>query len=604
MIADYRNVKINGGFWKTMEKLNEDVTIEAVWNRFTETGRIGSFDFSWKTRDEKKPHCYWDSDVFKWIEGACYILKRKEEPTLLNRVERLIDKIEENQGSDGYFNIYHMVCDLEKRFSNRDMHELYCAGHMFEAAVAHYWATGKERFINIAKKYANYIEKIFMVEKSAAFTTPGHEEIELALVKLFRVTEEKRYLDLALFFINNRASNDKDTYIADESTYAQDNVPLREMNSAVGHAVRCLYLLCGMADCAKETDDMALMQACERVFCDIADSKMYITGAVGSTHIGEAFTIKYDLPNERAYAETCASIALMLFANRMVKYRKKAVYADIVERAMYNGMLSGISISGDAFFYENPLEINLENRTKTTKVREREHYSIVKRVEIFDCSCCPPNLNRVLSSMGNYVYHIEESICYINQFMDSSFEADGVSIVQKTRYPLDGKIRLQVNGIDKVYLRIPGWAETFTLNKAYTMKDGYAAIENDGTEIILELKIKPVLVEANPKVIANAGKVALMYGPIVYCVESIDNVENLHSLYLTKELNAEEIYCEYFRANKIEVDGYVLKSFDGLYRKINREYEKCRIKMIPYYGFANRGECNMSVWLNFKETCR
>ena len=603
MVADYRNVKINGGFWKNIERLNDEVTIEAVWKRFEETGRIGAFNIGGYTEEEIKPHCYLDSDVFKWIEGACHILERKESKILSERVEGLIDKIEEHQDADGYFNIYHMVCDNENRFSDRNLHELYCAGHMFEAAVAHYWATGSKRFINIAKKYADYIEKVFVTEKSAAFMTPGHEEIELALVKLFHVTGEKRYLDLALYFINNRGGNDKDIYIADEGTYAQDDVTPRDMKSAVGHAVRCLYLLCGMADCAAASGDAALMAACERVFDDIVNSKMYITGAVGSTHIGEAFTVKYDLPNERAYAETCASIALMMFANRMVKYRKNAVYADAVERAMYNGMLAGISISGDAFFYENPLEINLINQEKIPLVKEKEHYSIVKRAEIFWCSCCPPNLNRVLAAMGDYTYHIEDGICYVNQFMDSSLEADGVCIVQKTHYPHDGEIKIKVSGLEKVYLRIPGWAESFTVNKAYTMKDGYAVIENDETEIILNLEMKPVLIEANSKVIADAGKVALMCGPIVYCAEAIDNIENLHSLYLSKKLNATENYSEYFRANMIEVDGYILKDFDELYRVVNRQYEKCRVKMIPYYGFANRGESNMSVWLNFKDIC-
>lgn len=603
MVTDYRNVKINSGFWKNMERLNEDVTIEAVWNRFKETGRIGAFDIGNYSEEEIKPHCYWDSDVFKWIEGACRILTKKEDKKLLNRVERLIDEIEEHQDDSGYFNIYHMVCDNNNRFSNRNMHELYCAGHMFEAAVAYYWATGKERFINIAKKYADYIEKVFVKEKSAGFITPGHEEIELALVKLFHVTGEERYLNLALFFINNRGNNDKDIYIADESIYAQDNVPPRKMSSAVGHAVRCLYLLCGMADCAEATGDAELMQACERTFDDIVNHKMYITGAIGSTHIGEAFTIKYDLPNERAYAETCASISLMMFANRMVKYHKKAIYADVVERAMYNGMLSGISLSGDAFFYENPLEINLTNQKKSPKLKEKEHYSIIKRVEIFECSCCPPNLNRVFPAMGNYTYNIEDKLCYVNQFMDSSLNEGEVSVVQKTNYPYDGEIRIKASGIDKVYLRIPGWTENFTVNKAYEMKDGYAVVDNDGAEIILNLEIKPVLIEANPKVIADAGKVALMYGPIVYCTESIDNVENLHSLYLSNELNAKESYSEYFRANIIEIDGYRLNEFDGLYHKTNREYEKCRIKMIPYYGFANRGESNMSVWLNYKDVC-
>lgn len=600
MLADYRNVMINNGFWKTIEKLNEDVSIEAVWERFCESGRIDAFSFEWKEGDEKQPHFYWDSDVFKWIEGACYILSRKRDDNLSEKVEYIIDKIEEHQELCGYFNIYFMMVEPDKRFTDRDMHELYCAGHMFEAATAHYQTTGSRRFLNIATKYADYIEKVFVIDKSAGFITPGHEEIELGLVKLYRATGERRYLDLALFFLKNKGVNDKDKYIGEDITWAQDNESPWNMKSAVGHAVRCLYLLSGMADCAAETKDDTLMEACRRVYSDIADSKMYITGATGSTYIGEAFTIPYDLPNERAYAETCASIALMMFTNRMVKYEKKAKYADVAERAMYNGMLSGISLSGDAFFYENPLEINVSNQKKTENVRKKEHYSILQRQKMFLCSCCPPNLNRVLSSIGNYIYHLEDDECYINQFVDSTYENDDVRVTQKTNYPYDGRVSIVAENIEMVNIRVPEWCEEFKLNKEYTLKDGYAVVYNDGNEIIFDMKMEPIIVEANPEVRENAGKVALTFGPIVYCAESCDNIENLSSLYITDDLNAKVEYSEFFRANVIKVDGYILKGFDGLYRRVTRSFEKCRIKFIPYYGFANRGENNMRVWLNYR----
>jgi len=600
MIADYRNVKINSGFWKTMQQLNESVTISAVWERFLESGRIDAFDMNWKEGMENKPHFYWDSDVYKWMEGACYLSVGKIDNPWMEKVEMLIDKIEQHQEKNGYFNIYYTVCEPGKQFTNRDNHELYCAGHMFEAAVAHYEVTGSKRFLNIACRYADYIEQVFVKEQSAAFVTPGHEEIELGLVKLYRTTGEKRYLDLAMFFIVNRGSNEKDAFIAGDGTYGQDNCNPRNMEHAVGHAVRCLYLLCGMADCAKETEDKSLMEACRTVFRDIKDKKMYITGATGSTSIGEAFTIPYDLPNEKAYAETCASIALMMFANRMAKYEKKAEYADAVERAMYNGMLSGLSLSGDAFFYENPLEINLKNRAKTEYVKKNDHYAITQRQELFSCSCCPPNLNRVLASMGNYAYHVENDICYVNQFMDCTLCEGNVTVSQKTEYPYKGKVVIHASGVQKLAIRIPEWADAFQLNKDYVMQDGYAVVVNDGSEIILDIKMEPVLVTANLQVAENAGKAALTYGPIVYCMEAVDNGENLQGIYLSETLNPTLTYNETFRNYCIEIDGYRLKTSDVLYQRLNRKFEPKRVLMIPYYGFANRGESDMRVWLNLR----
>ncbi len=598
MTADYRKVKINGGFWKKIEELNEKVTINAVWNRFDESGRIKAFDFNWKEGMENKPHVYWDSDVFKWLEGAFRILYRNDNKELAERAGHIIDRIEEHREKDGYFNIYYTVCESGKRFTNRDMHELYCAGHLIEAAVTHFETTGSERLLNIAKKYADCIESIFKTEQSASFATPGHEELELALMRLYRATAEKRYLELAKFFIDMRGANDKDNYIMNEPEYAQDNVCPRKMEKAVGHAVRCLYLLCGMADCAHDTDDHELMEACRRVYEDIVQRKMYITGGVGSTSIGEAFTIPYDLPNEKAYAETCAAISLMMFSNRMAHYEKNAKYADTAERAMYNGMMSGISLDGESFFYENPLEIVLKNRDKTAVRNNQEHYPISQRQKVFSCSCCPPNLNRTLSAMGDFIYDVDGDVGYINQFAESEYNDGEKRIVQKTDYPKNGVVRIQADGISTLNIRIPEWCDEFKINKKYTVKNGYAKIVNDGSEVIFEMKMQPVLIEANPEISDDANKASVMYGPIVYCAEAVDNIENLNSLYLSEELNEKMVFDEFFGAYTIEADGFKAEEFDGLYRKRKAQAEKCRIKLIPYYGFANRGESNMCVWLN------
>ncbi len=600
MSIDYRNIDLRSGFWKEMQKLNSETAINAVWERFDESGRISAFKFDWDGSEEKKPHVYWDSDVFKWMEGACRIMSKENRPELEEKVNMLIDLIEKNRMDDGYFNIYFSVCEPGKRFTDRNMHELYCAGHMMEAAAAHYYATGSDRFIKIAADYADCIEKAFVTEKSAAFETPGHQEIELALIKLYKITGEKRYLDLSEHFLKRRAVNGKDRPIDGSPYHAQDNRPVEEIDSAVGHAVRCLYMLCGMADCAVLTGNDKMFEACRRTYKDIAESKMYITGGVGATRFSEAFSLPYDLPNETAYAETCAAIGLMMFADRMCRYTRNASYADTVERAMYNGMCSGISLSGDAFFYENPLEINLGNHNRISVKDGHVKLAITQRQKVFWCSCCPPNINRLLPAIGEYIYDVDGSTGYINQFADSVLKKGSVEITQTTDYPWDGKVAITAKGLDKLCIRIPSWCKHFNINKSYTMLNGYAVVENDVEDIVLEMEIKPVLISSCSKVTQNACKAALMRGPIVYCAEAADNCENLHSLILTDANGAEESYDELFHGIVIKLNGLKIPESSELYSEASVNYEKTKIGFIPYYGFANRGESNMLVWLNYR----
>ena len=595
-LFSFDKVELKSGFLKDKQELNRKITINAVYDRFYETGRIGAFKCNWRTGDENKPHFFWDSDVAKWMEGAAYIIKKNPDKALEEKIEEIIDNIEKNQRNDGYINIYFMTIDPVNRFKNRDWHELYCAGHLLEAAVAYAEATGKDRFINIMEIYIDYIIKVFTEEKSAAFTTPGHEEIELALVKAYRFTGKKKYLDLAAFFINERGVREDET-----TEYNQSYAPVRQQKEALGHSVRAMYLYTAMADLAYELNDKELNEACHTLYHDVVDKKMYITGGLGSTYVGEAFTKPYDLPNEEAYTETCAGIGLMFFAKRMMMLDNDASYADTIERVFYNGVMAGLSVGGDSFFYENPLEITLMNHFSNMYGTKR--YPITQRLKCFGCSCCPPNVNRLLPVLGEYVYGYENDTLYINQFTDSTLSDGGVSCEMTTKYPLDGKVCIKASGVKKVAVRIPSWCEGFEMNKAYTMENGYAVVENDG-EITVSFDMTPFAVCANVGVIKDIGKLCIQAGPVVYCAESVDNGENLHALALDTEFGYEVKYDEFSGLNSLVIDGYrVENTTDKLYARASKDgavKKPVKIKMIPYYSFANRGETDMLTWFNRK----
>ena len=604
MITDHRYTKITGGYWKNKMDLNRDVTINAVYDRFSESGRIDAFRCGWKEGMPDRPHFFWDSDVAKWIEGAAYIIEDNDAPELEKKIESIIDDIEKNQGEDGYFNIYFTVVEPGKRFTNRDCHELYCAGHLMEAACAYYNATGRDRFLKIMERYADYIAKVFMVDHSASFNTPGHEEIELALYKMYKTTGEERFLDLMKYFIETRGQADnKEKQIFDEAHYAQSHAPVRDQHEAFGHSVRAMYLYSGMADLAAETGDEKLLDACIDLFNDVTKRKMYVTGGIGSTSIGEAFTIAYDLPNDHAYTETCASIGMMFFAGRMFKADpvRKSVYADIVELEMYNGALSGLSLDGDKFFYENPLEIRMLDRRRITSTHERERFPITQRVKIFGCSCCPPNINRLIPAIGDYFYGYDEDekAVYVNQFGESVFEYEGAKVTQSTGYPASGSVRINSNV--PVYVRIPGWCRgAYTADAAHSVHDGYARFEPG--EFTVSFEMKPILVAANAKSVRNIGKAVLKYGPFVYCAEGIDNEDDVHTLFFDRTAlgSAKLEYSDLFSAPVITLPGLRLKSGEELYAPLDEQFDRTDIKLIPYAAFANRGETDMLVYLNVR----
>lgn len=602
MDFNFNEVTLTGGFWKAISEKNRKTTLYAVYDRFAETGRFAALKCNWKEGEPNRPHIFWDSDVAKWIEGVAYVIAKTPDPVLEARVEEMIDDIEANQWEDGYINSYFTTVAPEKRFTVRGDHELYCIGHLIEAAVAYYYATGKDRFLKVMERCVDCVWRIFVEEQSAAFVTPGHEEIEIALLRLYRATKNEKHLDLCKFFINQRGNNSKDQQIFAglKPGYEQSNAPVRELTLAEGHSVRAMYLYTAMADLAMETGDEALKAACLRLYEDVVDRKMYITGGIGSTNIGEAFTIPYDLPSERAYTETCASIGLMLFAQKMLEMQGDAGYADTVERVMYNGMLAGLSLDGTAFFYENPLEITLSDHRKNTSTVDRERFPITQRLKVFGCSCCPPNLNRLLSSMERFVYRVQGSTCYIDQYMSSTLKQDGISVTVETAYPTDGVIKVTATGVDKLALRIPGWCRFFTLSAPYTMESGYAVVENP-TDLTLALEMTPTLYEANAEVNDCAGKAALMVGPIVYCAEGIDNGGvNLHRLAYSTNLNPEYTFCNTCGLNKLTVDGYITEASSALYRPLADRYTATRIHLIPYYAFANRGESDMLVWMRYR----
>ncbi|MBQ8849898.1 MAG: glycoside hydrolase family 127 protein [Clostridia bacterium] len=598
-IFDRAEVKLTSGYLFDKQELNRRITVDAVYDRFFDTGRIEAFKLGWKEGGENKPHIFWDSDVAKWMEGAAYILSEHPDAELEARIDAIVADVKRGQHSDGYFNIYFTVVEPDGHFTNRDRHELYCAGHLMEAAVALDKYCHKGELLECMDKYADCIYKAFISEKTAKFSTPGHEEIELALVRMYCHTGKKKYLEMAEYFINTRGAVDEQM----KGSYDQSHLPVREQSEVVGHAVRAMYLYTGMAKLAKETGDKALFEACKRLWADATEKKMYVTGGLGSTYIGEAFTSAYDMPNDTAYTETCASIGLMFFANAMLALENDAKYADVIERAMYNGMMSGLSLDGKAFFYENPLEISLsehfslEGAGRTFKVMKRK-LPITERVEVFKCSCCPPNIVRLFPSFGEYIYGCEGDTLYVNQFVSSQLSSGDVGCVMTADYPRSGSISITPEGVKRVAIRIPSWCKSFGLNKPYREEKGYAVVECDGSEIALTLDMTPRAVWADPRVRRDAGRLCIMRGPVVYCAEGVDNGENLHRFSIDADFGWTEKENEAFGLPTLEIDAYELKSTgDGLYTSSAPTKEKTRLTLIPYNCFANRGESDMLVWL-------
>ena len=605
--VELNQIDITGGFWAQRQKVNRDVTVWAVKDRYEETGRFGAFDFDYVEGGKKpRPHYFWDSDVAKWMESAAYLIAKQPDDALKAEIESLIDKIEAHQDKNGYFNIYHTVIEPDNRFKDRDHHELYCLGHLIEAAVAYDNAVGDDRLIRVLDKYIDYVIRVFTVEKSTGFTSPGHEEIELALYKIYEHTGNEKYKKLADFFIEERGKDQLPVGHWCYPNYSQNHLPVRQQKTAEGHSVRANYLYAGMADAARLNGDEAMLDACKTLFDDMALRKMYITGGVGSSNKGEAFTVACDLPNDTAYTETCAAIALALFANRMKDLEPDAKYADAVERAMYNGILSGVSLDGSSFFYENPLEINLADHTRHTSVRDSDRLPITRRKLNFDCSCCPPNITRFLADIGEYVASRDENRVYLHQYVACSAAFDGMTLDVDTAYPCDGAVKITLAGAKgkKLYLRIPGWCRAFTLNAPYTMERGYAVIEVTDNVLNAELVLDmtPQFIAAASEVRADAGKTAVIRGPLVYCAERADNDVPLWDIRLDTSAVPTADFDPCFAAHVLTAKAFVTeeKTLKALYFPLSEKKERpVTVRLIPYFGFANREETDMRVWMRY-----
>jgi hypothetical protein len=613
-----RQVEINGAFWAPKLETNRAATIPAIYQRCKETGRIDAWKLDWKPGMPNEPHVFWDSDVAKWIEAAAHSLATHPEPQLERRLDEVIDMIAKAQQPDGYLNTHFTVVQPDMRFANlRDWHELYCAGHLIEAAVAYFHATGKKKILNTVCRYADYIGSVFGTQPGQKRGYDGHEEIELALVKLYHTVGERRYLQLAKYFVDERGQpphyfdveakargEDPAAYWAKTHEYTQSHMPVREQRVPVGHAVRGMYLYSAMADLAAEFNDHELLAACRSIWKHLVEKRMYVTGGIGSSCANEGYTADYDLPNETAYAETCAAIGLILFTHRLLQSEPDGVYADVLERALYNGALSGVSLRGDRFFYENPLES-----------RGNHH-----RWEWHECSCCPPNLARLLSSLGQYIYSRDENELYVHLYVGGSaaFDIGGkeVRLSQKTDYPWEGKIHLQIN-LDSpaeftLALRIPGWCrapeikingETVAVSPA--LQKGYAKLQRlwqGGDVVELDLPMQVERVQAHPNVRANCGRVALQRGPLVYCLEESDNGKNLNDLALPREENLAVRFEKNLLGGVAVITGTgKRRAFDGwegaLYRAEDSTQEYIAFKAVPYFAWDNRAPGEMLVWL-------
>lgn len=596
--VSYRNVSITGGFWKNRQDLNADVTAQQVYDRFAETYRFDALNCRRSEDRDYTPHVYWDSDVAKWIEGVAYILDKGERAELRALARGAIDTILKNQTPEGYFNSHFQAVEPENRFTDRNLHELYCAGHLMEAACAWYHVTGERDFLDAMCRYADYIYDYFLVRQAAPYATPGHEEIELALVRLWDTTKNEKYRDLAWFFLKKRGSNEKDAPVRDWANqyYSQDQLPLAEQRTAEGHCVRAMYIYCAMADAVYRGQDQ-YAEAIDALFDDVLDHKMYITGGIGSNRLGESFAIPYYLPNDEAYTETCAAISLAMFSLRLQQLKPDSRYGDTVERVIYNGMLSGVGVAGKTFFYTNPLEIDPVFYDVNTSTKNKRWRPAMKRPEVFNCSCCPPNVVRFLASLGDYIYSTDGNTLFVNQFMASEAEVDGGKVTQTTNYPMDGTVMVKAEG-KRIAVRIPGWCRSFTASAPYTMKNGYAHFET--AEVTVNFDMPVTLVEADARVQNNAGRVAVTRGPVVYCLEEPDNGKLLRSVRIDHAAQFAVEDHALFGLPTLTVVGEKKKQSQGLYQIYCPDYEEKKLTFIPYFAFANRGVSEMLVWVAVK----
>lgn len=629
--VNIRQIRIKDDFWSGLQNLVADDVIpyqEKVLNDeipgIEKSHAIANFRIAaGLEKGEFYGMVFQDSDVAKWLEGVAYSLAVKPDPELEKRADEVIEIIEKAQQPDGYLNTYFTIKEPEHRWQNlQECHELYCAGHMMEAAVAYYEITGKDRLLKVMCRMADHIDRRFGEGEGKISGIPGHQEVEIGLMRLYHVTGEERYCKLANYFINERGKNPH--FFEEESQrrgwthfgidpkdtkYNQSYATVYDQKDAVGHAVRAVYMYTAMADLAGSNGDDKLYEACLTLWKSIAERRMYLTAGIGSTEELEAFTVDYDLPNDMAYAETCASIGLIFFAKQMLEIDPDGKFADVMERAFYNGTISGMQLDGKRFFYVNPLEVNPGISEKVPGYR----HVLAQRPQWYACACCPPNLVRLVMSLGKYLWDETEDVIYSHMFAGQTAELGKADIRVESQYPWNGMVRYTVEQkTEKPFtlaIHIPSYIKEFTvlingkeIQTENHMRNGYLYLErtwnHDVVEIRFELAVRKIY--ANQKVREDAGCIALMRGPFAYCFEGKDNGEDLQSCHIAEEMKAEPFAIEEGMLKGmtgIHVDGWKYTGSDELYSEEKPHKERIRLTAIPYYAWGNRGENQMRVWM-------
>ena len=635
---DLKNIHITDSFWNKYVHLVKDVIIPYQWDILNdrledvETSHcVENFKIAaGESEGEFQGAVFQDTDVAKWLEAVGFALSWERDEKLEALADETIDLIGRAQQPDGYLNTYFTIKEPGLRWTNlMEGHELYTAGHMIEAAVAYYEATGKKKFLDIVSRFADLICDTFGAEEGKIHGYPGHQEIELALVKLYRVTGTHKYLELAKYFIDARGEGEN--YFLNEEkkpafkrifpdfhdynpAYSQSHQPVRKQKTAEGHAVRANYMYSAMADLACEYEDDRLKAACENLWDNMVHKRMYITGSVGSSGILERFTTDYDLPNASNYSETCASIALAMFGKRMADMEKDASYMDAVERALYNTVLSGIAMDGKSFFYVNPLEVWPANCIPRTSM---EHVKPVRQ-KWFGVACCPPNITRTLASLGQYVYFQEKDQIYVNLYIANETEVqiggNPFKITLEGNFPWENNLRFTVDGESEsegmIAFRVPSYAKNFCIlhngqKVEIKTEKGYAKIAGKFSHEIFEISFEApaVFVHANPQVRADVAKTAVVKGPLVYCLEEADNGDDLSALLIDTAQTPEEIYDDqllggcsvvHISGRKISGEGW---NEHVLYQEKPVSLEDVKLTLVPYCYWGNRKAGEMLVWM-------
>ena len=623
--ADLRAVVIDDGFWGTRQQINRERTIPHVYAQLAESGRLAAFARDWQPSAAERERAawggstvmFWDSDVAKWVEAAAVSLTCHPDAALAARLAALVEQIVARQEPDGYLNTYFTTIDPAGRWANlRDWHELYCIGHLIEAAVACHQATGDAAFLMAMQRAAALIAEVFGTGPGQRRGYCGHPEIELALIRLWQVSGDARHLALSRYFIDERGRQPHyydeearrrgeapERFWARSYEYNQSHLPVRRQRTVAGHAVRAAYLYSAMADLALIDGDAALFEGCDALWRNLTTTRMYVMGGIGTSRHNEGFTSDYDLPNESAYAETCAAIALVLWAQRMLAAGPDRRYGDVLELALHNAVLSGVALDGTSYFYDNPL------------ASDGDHH----RQAWFACPCCPPNLARIIAAVGPLAYASSDDTLAVHLYLAShatlTLRGGAVRVQQQTSYPWDGAITLTVGVVAPLEftlaLRIPGWCEGASLRlngvgQPLVVHAGYAHLRrtwHDGDQLQLELPMPVTRLYAHPAVRAAAGRVALRRGPLIYCIEQLDHQVPLDTIRLPADAALDAHFDASLLGGVVVITGTAdtCRSddwSDTLYRPTPPHVAATPLRAIPYFAWDNRPSGAMRVWIN------